>query len=104
MGLLHDKCLTRKQHKTDSAFVSQGKNKGKGKFQRKGSSSNAKEASSKGGKDKDKDKDSSKKECTFCDRRGHVEDRFFAKKVVSKKVKVEMESKAKGTSSSTSQD
>ncbi len=41
ISLLHDKCLTRKQSKADSALVAQGKGKGKAKFSKENKSKKA---------------------------------------------------------------
>ena len=75
IGLLHDKCFTRKHNKPDSALVAQGKVKGKAKFSKENKSKKAPSS------------DSKEQLCTFCGRTGHLEEKCFAKRDASKKLK-----------------
>ena len=76
VSLLHDKCLTHKHNKPDSALVAQGKGKGKAKFFKENKSKKAPSS------------DSKERLCDFCGRTGHLEEKCFAKRDASKKLKV----------------
>ena len=98
LGLLHDKCLSRKSSsKNDAAFLGQakGKPKAKGNGNAKGKNASSNEAYKKGNKSSPSNK---QEECSFCGRSNHTEERCFAKKRASKAAKDEVKSKPNSSS------
>ena len=74
LGLLHDKCLSRKSSsKNDAAFLGQakGKPKPKGNGNTKGKNASSNEGFKKGNKSTSRNK---QEECSFCGRSNHMEE------------------------------
>lgn len=104
LGLLHDKCLSRKSSsKKDAAFLgqAQGKPNTKGKGNTKGKNASSHEAYKKGNKSLSNNK---QEECSFCGLSNHKEERCFAKQRASKAAKDEVKSKPSSSSTSNNKD